>query len=161
MANICNNTITFSGEDLSLIRNLFDEIKKENTDGYGWLPEGYKGEYGHYLFDVDITDHDDEIIVDCWTKWAPPIEEMIYLCKNTNIHVNINYDEMGMGLYGQCYYDSKTNEFKDVCLDDDDINRIQYDEDNDIYTLDGNPVESDYEEYYNMLTEKLNKQLTT
>jgi hypothetical protein len=159
MANICTNTITFSGDDLSPIRNLIQEIQQENTDGYGWLPEGYKGEYSHYLFDVDVTDHDDEIIIDCWTKWAPPIEEMMYLCKNTNIHVNIHYEEMGMGLYGKFYYDSKTNEFEDVCLDDDEINRIQYDEDNDIYTLDGNPIESDYEEYENMLNKKL-KQLT-
>lgn len=159
MANICTNTITFSGEDLSPIRNLFDEIKQENTDGYGWLPKGYDGGYSHYLFDVDVTDHVDEIIIDCWTKWAPPIEEMMYLCKNTDIHVNIHYEEMGMGLYGKFYYDSKTNEFEDVCLDDDDINRIQYDEENDIYTLDGNPIESDYEEYENMLIEKL-KQLT-
>jgi hypothetical protein len=66
---------------------------------------------------------------------------------------------MGMGLYGVCYYNSSEDEFEDICLDDDDINRIEYDEENDCYTLDGNPIESDYEEYENMLIEKL-KQLT-
>jgi len=159
MANICTNTITFSGEDLSPIRNLIQEIQEAEENNVGWLPEGYKGDYYHYLFDVDITDNDDEIVIGCWTKWSPPIEEMMYLCKNTDIHVNIHYEEMGMGLYGKFYYDPKTNEFEDVCLDDEDINRIQYDEENDIYTLDGNPIESDYEEYENMLNKKL-KQLT-
>jgi hypothetical protein len=75
------------------------------------------------------------------------------------VNVNIHYEEMGMGLYGVCYYDSKNDEFEDICLDDDDINRIQYDEENDIYTLDGEPIQSDFEEYENMLIEKL-KQLT-
>jgi len=159
MANICTNTITFSGEDLSPIRNLIQEIQEAEENNVGWLPEGYKGEYGHYLFDVDITDHDDEIVISCWTKWSPPIEEMMYLCKQTNVNVNIHYEEMGMGLYGVCGYNSSKDEFEDVCLDDDDINRIQYDEENDTYTLDGNPIESDYEEYENMLIEKL-KQLT-
>ena len=157
MANICTNTITFSGEDLSGIRNLIDEIN--NTDGYGWLPEGYVGEYYHYLFDVDITDYDEEIVISCWTKWSPPIDEMMYLCKQTNVNVNIHYEEMGMGLYGVCYYDLNTDEVEDVCLDDKDINRIEYDEENDCYTLDGEPIQSDFEEYENMLIEKL-KQLT-
>jgi hypothetical protein len=158
MANICTNTITFSGEDLSPIRNLIDEIQEAEENNVGWLPEGYKGSYYHWLFDIDITDNVDDIIIGCWTKWAPPIEEMMYLCRNTNVNVNIHYEEMGMGLYGVFFYDSKTNEFEDVCLDDDDINRIEYDEENDTYTLDGNPIQSDFEEYENMLNEKL-KQL--
>jgi len=158
MANICTNTITFSGEDLSPIRNLIQEIQEAEENNVGWLPEGYKGEYGHYLFDVDITDHDDEIVISCWTKWSPPIEEMMYLCKQTNVNVNIHYEEMGMGLYGVCGYNSSKDEFEDVCLDDDDINRIQYDEENDTYTLDGEPIQSDFEEYENMLIDKL-KQL--
>jgi len=158
MANICTNTITFSGENLSPIRNLIQEIQEAEENNVGWLPEGYKGEYGHYLFDVDITDHDDEIVISCWTKWSPPIEEMMYLCKQTNVNVNIHYEEMGMGLYGVCGYNSSKDEFEDVCLDDDDINRIQYDEENDTYTLDGEPIQSDFEEYENMLIDKL-KQL--
>jgi hypothetical protein len=66
---------------------------------------------------------------------------------------------MGMGLYGVCCYNSSKDEFEDICLDDKDINRIQYDEENYIYTLDGEPIQSDFEEYENMLIEKL-KQLT-
>jgi hypothetical protein len=159
MANICTNTITFSGEDLSPIRNLIQEIQEAEENNVGWLPEGYKGDYYHYLFDVDITDYDEEIVISCWTKWSPPIYEMAYLCKQTNVNVNIHYEEMGMGLYGVCYYNSIDDEFEDICLDDDDINRIEYDEENDTYTLDGEPIESDYEEYENMLIEKI-KQLT-
>lgn len=161
MANNCNNTITFSGEDLSPIRNLIQEIQEAEENNVGWLPEGYKGDYDHYLFDTYIMDNDTEIIIECWTKWSPPIDEMVYLCKQANVNVSIHYDEMGMGLYGLCYYNSSKDEFEDTCLDDNDTNRIQYDEENDIYTLDGNPIESesDYEEYENMLIEKL-KQLT-
>lgn len=158
MANICTNTITFSGEDLSPIRNLIQEIQEAEENNVGWLPEGYKGDYYHYLFDVDITDYDEEIVINCWTKWSPPIDEMMYLCKQTNVNVNIHYEEMGMGLYGVCGYNSSKDEFEDVCLDDDDINRIQYDEENNTFTLDGEPIQSDFEEYENMLIDKL-KQL--
>jgi len=158
MANHCTNTITFSGEDLSPIRNLIDEIKQENTDGYGWLPDGFNSKNEHALFDVEVDDNDNEIILNCWSKWSPPIEEIIYMVKGTNINFVLLYEEIGTGLYGVTYYDSTTGTLNDTLLDDDDINRVTYNEETDEYLFDGEYTESQFESYFDILMEKVDKQ---
>jgi hypothetical protein len=155
MANHCANKIVFSGENLSLIRNLFDEIRKENGDNYGWSPEGYttKGFY-RCLFDVDITDNEYEIIFECWTKWSPPTDEMLYLCFG-NVNFSIEYEEVGMEVFGKCFYDSETNTFDDIYLTDEDFKRVECNEDSE-WTFDGNVIESRYDAFEQMLNDKLN-----
>jgi hypothetical protein len=158
MANICCNTITFSGDDLSPIRNLIDEIKEENDGGYGWLPDGLNSPNAHCLFDVDVYDNGHEVRFDCWSKWSPPTEEILHMVKGTKISFSLLYDEMGMGMYGITYYDSTTETLNDTSLNDDDFERVTYDEESDEYLLDGEYIESQSEGYYDILMEKVNKQ---
>jgi hypothetical protein len=68
------------------------------------------------------------------------------------------YDEMGMGMYGITYYDSTTETLNDTSLNDDDFERVTYDEESDEYLLDGEYIESQSEGYYDILMEKVNKQ---
>jgi hypothetical protein len=159
MANICSNTITFTGTDLSIIRKAITEIESKHKEGEGWLPDGFIGSYLHYLFDVDVQDYETDIVFNCWTKWAPPIEEMLHLCKGANINIELQYEEMGCQLYGVYHYDYATDTLSDTCLDYNDFARVVYDDDNDEYTFDGEPIESDSEAYEEILEEKL-KQLT-
>ena len=158
MANICTNTITFSGDDLSPIRNLIDEIKEENDGGYGWLPDGFSSNNIHALFDVEVDDNDDEIILSCWTKWTPPIEEVLHMVKGTNINFILLYEEISMGLYGVTHYDATTETLNDTFLDDEDFERVVYDEEADEYLFDGEYTESQFESYFEILMEKLDKQ---
>jgi hypothetical protein len=60
-----------------------------------------------------------------------------------------------MCIYGQSEYNFETNHTTDIYLDDADTDRVQYDEENDQYLFDGEPVESDSEAYQTMLDEKL------
>jgi hypothetical protein len=155
MANHCMNTIVFSGENLSLIRDMIKDIQEENRKGYGWIPEGFSSSYEHALFDVDITDNDNEIIFNCWTKWMPPMDEMLYVCFGTDIKFSIEYEELGMEVFGKCFYDGASNEFYDFSLDDLDFKRVgcnDYSE----WTFDGNVIESRYDAFEQMLNDKLN-----
>ena len=61
-----------------------------------------------------------------------------------------------MGLYGEAKYDLETDYTTDVSLTDEEVSRVQYDEENDVYLLDGKPIESDSQAYQDMLDEKLN-----
>jgi len=155
MANYCFNTITFTGDDLSLIRGVIEQIKVEEEKGLGWIPEGFSGDYHHYLFDVCAEDYGTEIVFTCQTKWAPPIEELVFLCKDANIDIELQYEESGNLLYGVYYYSHKTKETTNVCLEDEDFVRVVYDDETNTCTFDGKEFESECEAYEQMLQEKL------
>jgi hypothetical protein len=148
------NTIVFSGENLSPIRNLFDEIRKENGKNYGWIPEGFSSSNEYALFDVEIIDNDNEIIFSCWTKWMPPMDEMLYLCFGTDIKFSIEYEEVGMEVFGKCFYEGASNQFYDFSLNDEDFKRVECNEFSE-WTFDGNVIESRYDAFEYMLNEKL------
>jgi hypothetical protein len=159
MANHCYNSIIFHGKDLGKIKEMIAEaIETNKTEG--WLPESLdksKLDYVHYLFDVEIsTEEEGEIQIQCWTKWAPPILELEQIGREAGVSITCWYDESGMCIYGQSEYNFETNQTTDIYLDDSDTDRVQYDEENDRYLFDGEPIESDYEAYLTMLDNKLN-----
>jgi hypothetical protein len=160
MANHCYNSITFHGNDLGKIKEMIAEaIETNDTKHEGWLPEILdkdKLDYVHYLFDVEIvSEAEDEIQIQCWTKWAPPILELEQIGREAGVSCTCWYDESGMCIYGQSFYDVESDYTTDIYLDDSDIDRVQYDEENDCYLWDGKPVESDTEAYQIMLDKKL------
>ena len=126
----------------------------------GWLPKSLdkdKLDYVHYLFDVEIsTEEECETQIQCWTKWSPPILELEQIGRQAGVSITCWYDECGMGIYGQSEYNFETNYTTDISLDDSDMDRVQYDEENDRYLFDGEEIESDYEAFLTMLDEKLN-----
>jgi hypothetical protein len=159
MANHCSNSITFHGKDLGKIKQMIAEAIEVN-ETEGWLPETLdknKLDYVHYLFDVMIiSEAEDEIQIQCWTKWSPPILELEHIGKEAGVSITCWYDEPGMEIYGQSFYDVKSESTTDIYLDDADTDRVQYDDDNDCYLWDGEPVECYTEAYQTMLDEKLN-----
>ena len=155
MANNCINTIVFSGENLSPIRDIIKDIKEMDLEGYGWIPEGYESSNNHCLFDVEVDDNGDEIIFNCWSKWTPPIDEIYFLCSNVKVDFIMLYEELGMNVYGRCSFDSKTNTFEDIHLTDEDFERLQEDDDTFEFTFDGEPIGCRYYAYDEMLENKL------
>ncbi len=164
MANHCSNSITFHGKDLGKIKQMIAEAIEVN-ETEGWLPESLDKDkldylfldYVHYLFDVQIiSEAEDEIQIQCWTKWAPPIHELEIIGREAGVSITCWYDEPGMAIYGQSFYDVESDSTIDIRLDDADTDRVQYDEENDQYLFDGESVESDSEAYQTMLDNKLN-----
>ena len=161
MANHCYNGISFYGKDLTKIKSMLAEAVEENTvNGLGWLPDSVINaelDYVHYLFDVDVYEEsEDRISINCWTKWSPPLNELEYICREAKVNCTCWYEESGMELYGEANYNLETDCTTDVRLTDEEVNRVQYDEENDVYLWDGKPIESDSEAYQEMLDEKLN-----
>lgn len=160
MANHCNNGISFYGKDLTKIKQMLAEAVVVNQT-QGWLPESLdvsKLNYSHYLFDIDVVydEPEDRICINCWTRWSPPVEELEHICREAQVSCSCSYDECGMGLYGEFEYNLETDTSSDVFLTDEEVNRVQYDEENDCYLLDGEPIESDWEAYQEMLDKKIN-----
>jgi hypothetical protein len=160
MANHCYNGIVFHGKDLTKIKSMLAEAVEVNKTE-GWLPKSIdvsKMSYVHHLFDVDIVDDEgeDKVFINCWTKWSPPLDELEHICREAQVSCSCSYDESGMELYGESEYNLETDCTTNVYLTDEEVNRVQYDEENDCYLWDGNFVESDSDAYQEMLDEKLN-----
>ena len=161
MANNCYNFINVSGDDLSGVEAFMKECMQVNNTGYGWLPEWMKEDYEkldyvHYLFDME--DNGDGSYV-CWTKWAPPIEELIIISRKlAGVTWEMEWEECGMGLYGRCVIrDGVVVSL--VELTEDEVNQVKLDEEKDMYVWtkpDGTveTSESDSELYNEMLDQK-------
>jgi hypothetical protein len=149
------NSIVFSGENLSAIRIVIDEMNEKKAQGIGWIPRDYTSDnFYHYMFDIDATDNHYDIVLNCWTKWTPPIDEILFLCSRIGVDFTMFYEELGMNVYGRCSFDSETNTFEDVHLTDEDFKRVVEDEDTFDFTFDGEPIECRYDAYELMLENK-------
>lgn len=104
MANMCINTISFSGEKksaesfLSIMKELQNENKSKQV---GTLPNFIDAEkYDRYFFDIQI---DGETIY-LETKWAPPIEEFKRISnKYPSLEFELQYEELGSLEYGVAF----------------------------------------------------------
>ena len=143
MANWCYNTIKFSGNYKNFAKQL--EKYDYNNCGFEFVKNGRcifsleKIQDGMYSFE---------------SKWVPPLEELIKKARRCKFSFEINYEELSMAIYGRAYYDYETNEFTDYYLDEDVLNRCNYD-DNDNFTIDGILHDQEYE--YEWLKSELEK----
>lgn len=134
MANNCNNIIIVSGDDTTKINDMFHRAMEYNNEyGYGWLPEDDDIEaldYQHYLFDVERQDKD---VWRCWTKWSPPVDEFLVISRSyPSVTFHMEWEEPGFSLYGRCSIADGVL-VSLVELTDEELEQVQYDEDNDHY----------------------------
>lgn len=146
MANWCSNYLHATGGNVQGLHELLESARRHTLEEHeGWTMYG-----NHYLFDFDRND-------DQWdfeTRWNPPVEEILAICRVGGVSVEMDYVEMGLCIFGRMRYDHTTGNVIDICLDDSDFDRVEYDEDNDIYTFDGKEYDSEYEPLEIMLDAK-------
>jgi hypothetical protein len=168
MANNCINYIKVQGENLDKFRKALKESVQQAKLGYGWMAKEVidgNHDYLKYWFDTEIlVDDVNQIHLNNWTKWAWMEEsQMRQFCRLYEISMLVDYEESGMEIYGRAFYDYLTDEFTEVFLTQSETDRVQYDEETDKYTLDGN--ESDQREnpdewYGDMINEKWGNSIT-
>lgn len=166
MANNCMNWISVSGADISVVKEFMNQATDRNKEGYGWLPEDIVGKmieenkYVHYLFDVNVSGVSDNFMyIDCWTKWSPPIEELLLISSMTQgVRYEMSWEESGMQLYGRCVIlDGVVVHM--VELTEEECGQVQYDDDSDRYIWrkpDGTTeiIDGDSQAYEEMLDAK-------
>jgi hypothetical protein len=146
MANLCSNHLIAEGGNVDGLHDMMESARKYTLDKH----EGWTRHDDNYLFDIHREG-------DQWnfeTKWSPPLDEVIGICRELGVSVTMDYVELGMNIYGRIMYDHMTDVVRDIYLDDSDFNRVEYDEDNDIYTFDGKQYDSEYDALELMLDAK-------
>ena len=133
MANMCDNSIVFTGNPSALenVKALFKEIEeKQNETGKWHLPPYVTADFSHMQ---NITIDQDKINYD--TRWYPNFEGLIQIANHYQLDFIINYNELANGLFGEASY--KKGVFNDVRLEPEDFQAYQYDKEIGLFVYEG------------------------
>jgi hypothetical protein len=153
MANICNNTLEFSGEDQNIknVYALFQKLKKQNdNEKVGAMPDFLNYKEG-YFFDLYV---EDGLSIDYWTKWAPNEAIIKDIADRYKVDFTLAYAELSCGLFGRFFYDYQTKILADICLTDSEMDLVSCD-DNGIYFYEGKEIECQEDIYNELLDAKI------
>lgn len=141
MANWCNNTVTFQGNDAD-IKRVVDEFRLIAAMSYGEGQQIIKdgGDSG-YIFEIYAGgEEEDQDWVNFQTKWAPIAAQIVKIANKFNLDFQYDYEELGCGVYGRYIYENK--ELKDYYLTDDEIDLVEpTDEDEECWKYRGEEYE--------------------
>lgn len=165
MPNWCSNSLTFSGKNVSIAKEMFDELVKKykRGDGSGVKPDmiAERAEGPNpYMF--ELRSYDSDLIEDATyyydTKWSPNVEDIAVISRALDCDFKMYYEELGCGIYG--YTEMVNGVTKIIDLEDEDMDEINYDEEKDTYLFRGQEWESSEECYETLLAEKITASLS-
>lgn len=160
MANWCNNSVAFEGNetDLEQIKMEFRKmITKEQNENCGQLPEFISDESRGYFFDIVWEEGD--CIFNYQTKWSPNTEALKHIAERFNVDFILDYEEMGNQIYGRTIFSD--GELTDIYLEDEDFEKYRYDEEAETYHFEGETYDNDYEILETLLDRKVKNQFNT
>jgi hypothetical protein len=153
MANICNNTLLFSGKpkNLKAVREIFEPMLIDNENGYGAIPSFIANVFDGYMFDIylDKTDY-----ISYWTKWCPNEDIIKRIADKYEVDFILDYEELGCGLFGRFHYNHKTKQLIDYCLTDDEMSVVDTNDNGD-YIYNGEEIECPEDIYTEILNQKI------
>jgi hypothetical protein len=153
MANICNNTLEFSGKEKNIAKAyaLMHDLQKHNEEKQEGAMPSFSNHKKGCFFDLYVEDN---CSIGYWTKWAPNelvVKDIADKCK---VNFELQYEELGNGLFGKFFYDYKTKTLEDFCLIDEEMNVVTCDDDG-IYYYKGEFIESPEDIYNELLKAKI------
>ena len=155
MANICNNTLLFSGKPkkLKAVHELFKEMLTDNKNGDGAMPSFITNITDGYLFDIYLDETD--YVISYWTKWCPNEDVIKRIADEYKVDFVLDYEERGCGLFGRFYYKHKTNELINYYLTDEEMSIVVLN-DNGEHIYEGEEIECPEDIYAEILNKKIN-----
>lgn len=157
MANMCNNDVTITGKEENVKAFFAELLQLEEINKTGGALPKYAEEKGltRYLFDIYIDQKDNwDGRFSTQTKWSPPIDEIREMAECHNVDAEMDYEELGNGIYGKWTY-AEGNE-NDIYLDDVDFAKVFWREEEEDCIFEGKEYESEYEPLQVLLERKIN-----
>lgn len=131
MPNWCSNNVTFFGDNVRKIDKMFDELMtKQAVDGLGVRPhwKACEKHEARYMFDIYKCASG---TYQFESKWSPSLSLMLLIGRRFKVAFEINWEEMGMSLYGSATFDPSTPEV--MMIRDASCTNYKYDEDSEMY----------------------------
>lgn len=151
MANWCNNNVRFFGDEgrAARLNEHFRELCGSQTEDKPWFksPVGPEDAYFTEAWIKDGVLHYD-------TTWSPEFRALVAIADLYGVGFVNDYCEMGMMLYGRATYEN--GDFNDIRLNRGDFINCNYDEDRDVYLMDG----VEYPGLYAMMETLLSQKIT-
>jgi hypothetical protein len=150
MANWCENTVKFSGDEnrLKQLISLFTRLgRKGKKETLGQLPKFISKEKPHF---VDISVKSETIYYS--TKWNPNNEVLKEIADHFQLDFNNRYDELQMGIFGEASYQNGI--LLDVKLDPVDFQAYHYDKELLAYLYEGNSYEFEWPIFEKLLEKR-------
>lgn len=136
MANWCNNKVTFTGVQDSLIKvvTLFQTMIDDESKGeIGQMPDFIESKDG-YFFEI-YQDDNLEYTFEYETRWSPNIEILRIIANRYNVGFVLDYEESGCMVFGKTIYENKV--LTDYFLNQCDFQECAYNADTDCYDFEG------------------------
>lgn len=123
MANYCSNSVVFTADEQTLqnIRDLFTEIEQNQLQHEKYYLPSFVTQEDGYMQDIVV----DPQRITFETRWVPNTEVLLQIADFYKAGFTCKYQEMAMGIYGECRYDGQT--LLMVNLDSEDFKAIRYD----------------------------------
>ena len=148
MANMCSNFFTITGGNK---QEIFDEMvriaNEQQTVSDGQKAFGIGEEW---MFDVVVGETNETINFE--TRWSPNISDLVEIAKLKNFQFELEAEEQNNGVYVGYKFDGKT--LFERSLEWEEIDLVEYDEENDCYLFNGEEIESEAEQYEILLSAK-------
>lgn len=142
MSNWCYNRLRTDNNQVFV---EFERICKLNqTEGYGQQLFGQ----GDYLFELEIDDND----LKYETKWTPNTDDILGLAIKYNFDYEHYYEELGNLIMGETKFIG--NRYYHRELTDNDFDLIEFDEETEMYSFDGNTSDTPDQFYQELLDNK-------
>jgi hypothetical protein len=143
MANWCNSSVIFSGENVDKVDELFTKLMEEQAaSNFGVRPdwEACEKHDALYMFYIERNDVGSYRIE---SKWSPPLNTIFLIGRRFKIAFGMEWDEPGMGLYGKMIFDPSMPDV--AMIADASGTNFRYDEDKERYIYNGQEYESEYD----------------
>ncbi|MCA6367650.1 MAG: hypothetical protein IM631_12945 [Cytophagales bacterium] len=151
MANICSQTLTFSGNGkrLKKVISLFEKMEEAcRKTGEGQKPDFLEGNECRYMFDINV----DGDSINFWSKWSPAIETVRQIAVKYKVNCSLDYEELGCLIYGNATFTDGV--LVETDLDEADFDSFQENEDGCSYSFEGEEYSSQYDIMEKLLDRK-------
>jgi len=131
MPNWCINNVMFSGENISKVDKLFNELMKQQaSSGLGVLPhwKACEKNQARHMFEIQYLG---DGTYQFESKWAPALIAMFLIGRRLKIAFEISWEEIGMSLYGSATFDPSMPDV--MMIRDASCTNYKYDEDSEMY----------------------------
>jgi hypothetical protein len=143
MANWCSNHVTFSGDNVDKVDEMFTKLMEEqDRDNHGIRPDWEACEKNNALYMFYIQ-RNDAGSYQFETKWSPAMNTIFLIGRRFKIAFEMSWEECGMGLYGKMIFNPDMPDV--VMVADASGTNFRFDDEKGMYIYKDEEYESEYD----------------